>query len=56
MLDGEPELAESRAPLALLANDPDVSSEISSAARAWLDSVTYGLCRSPTPSRVRACG
>lgn len=49
VLEGEPELDESCAPLALLANDPDVSSEISSAAREWLDSVTYGLWQISDP-------
>lgn len=49
VLEGEPELDESCAPLALLANDPDVSSEISSAAREWLDTVTYGLWQISDP-------
>lgn len=49
VLEGEPELDESGAPLALLATDPDVSSEISSAAREWLDSVTYGLWQVADP-------
>ena len=40
---------QSGAPLALLATDPDVSSEISSAAREWLNSVTYGLWQISDP-------
>ena len=49
MFEGEPGLDESCAPLALLASDPDVSPEISSAAREWLDSVTYGLWQVADP-------
>jgi hypothetical protein len=49
VLEGEPELDASCAPLALLANDPDVSSEISRAAREWLDTVTYGLWQISDP-------
>ncbi|MGZ6564171.1 MAG: hypothetical protein ACXVH1_32235 [Solirubrobacteraceae bacterium] len=47
--EGEPGLDESCAPLALLATDPDVSAEISSAAREWLGSVTYGLWQAADP-------
>ncbi len=47
--EGEPGLDESCAPLALLATDPDVSAEISSAAREWLGSVTYGLWQVADP-------
>lgn len=42
-LEPEPEIEQSGAPLALLASDRDVSPEIRSAAREWLDSVSYGL-------------
>ena len=45
----EPELEQSGAPLALLATDPDVSPEISSAAREWLGTVTYGLWQVSDP-------
>ena len=45
----EPELEHSGAPLALLATDPDVSPEISSAAREWLATVTYGLWQVSDP-------
>ena len=49
VLEVEPELDESLAPLALLATDPGVPAEISSAAREWLDSVTYGLWQISDP-------
>ena len=45
----EPELEHSGAPLALLATDPEVSPEISSAAREWLATVTYGLWQVSDP-------
>jgi hypothetical protein len=45
----EPELEQSGAPLALLATDPDVSPEISSAAREWLSTVTFGLWQISDP-------
>jgi hypothetical protein len=45
----EPEVEQSGAPLALLATDPDVSAEISSAAREWLGTVTYGLWQVSDP-------
>jgi len=48
-LEPEPELEQSGAPLALLATDPDVSPEISSAAREWLGTVTYGLWQVSDP-------
>jgi hypothetical protein len=44
-----PELERSAAPLALLATDPEVSPEISSAAREWLATVTYGLWQVSDP-------
>lgn len=58
LLDGEdegdglepaPELEHSGAPLALLATDPEVSPEISSAAREWLGTVSYGLWQVSDP-------
>jgi hypothetical protein len=48
-LEPEPELEQSGAPLALLATDPDVSPEISSAAREWLSTVTFGLWQISDP-------
>jgi hypothetical protein len=45
----EPELEHSGAPLALLATDPDVPPEISSAAEEWLRTVTYGLWQISDP-------
>ncbi len=45
----EPELEQSAAPLALLATDPDVPPEISSAAKEWLRTVTYGLWQISDP-------
>jgi hypothetical protein len=48
-LESEPELERSGAPLVLLATDPDVSPEISSAAREWLSTVTYGLWQVSDP-------
>ena len=45
----EPELEQSGAPLALLATDPDVPPEISSAAEEWLSTVTYGLWQISDP-------
>ncbi len=45
----EPELEQSSAPLALLATDPDVPPEISTAAEEWLSSVTYGLWQISDP-------
>jgi len=48
-LEPEPGLEQSGAPLALLATDPDVTPEISSAAREWLGSVTYGLWQISDP-------
>ncbi|MGZ6729469.1 MAG: hypothetical protein ACXVFC_09230, partial [Gaiellaceae bacterium] len=45
----EPELEHSGAPLALLATDPEVSPEVSSAAREWLATVTYGLWQVSDP-------
>jgi len=45
----EPELERSGAPLALLATDPDVPPEISSAAEEWLSTVTYGLWQISDP-------
>jgi len=49
VLAGEPGIDESRVPLALLVSDPDVSPKISSAAREWLDTVTYGLWQVAEP-------
>jgi len=48
-LEPEPELELSGAPLALLAIDPDASAAISSAAREWLGTVTYGLWQVSDP-------
>jgi hypothetical protein len=48
-LEPEPELEQSGAPLVLLATDPDVSPEISSAVREWLGTVTYGLWQISDP-------
>ena len=48
-LEPEPELEHSGAPLALLATDPEVSPEISSAAREWLGTVSYGLWQVSDP-------
>jgi hypothetical protein len=45
----EPEVEYSGAPLALLATDPDVSPEISSAARECWATVTYGLWQVSDP-------
>jgi hypothetical protein len=45
----EPELQQLGAPLALLATDPDVPPEISSAAKEWLSTVTYGLWQISDP-------
>jgi hypothetical protein len=45
----EPELEQSGAPLALLATDPNVRAEISSAAEQWLSTVTYGLWQIADP-------
>jgi hypothetical protein len=47
--DPEPGAGEPSAPLAVLANDPEVSPEISSAAREWLSTVTYGLWQVSDP-------
>lgn len=49
VLAGEAGLDESRVPLALLVSDPDVSPKVSSAAREWLDTVTYGLWQVAEP-------
>ncbi len=45
----EPECEESGAPMALLAFDPAVSNRVSSAARDWLETVTYGLWQVSDP-------
>jgi hypothetical protein len=45
----ELEIEQSGAPLALLANDRGASPEIRSAAREWLDSVSYGLWQIADP-------
>ncbi|MGH2862290.1 MAG: hypothetical protein ACRDLT_12415, partial [Solirubrobacteraceae bacterium] len=47
--ESEPPLDEFDAPLALLASDPDASPEISSLARDWLETVTYGLWQVTDP-------
>ncbi len=50
-IEAEPELEDSTSPLALLATEPSTPLEIAHAARAWLETCTYGLWQvaDPTP-------